>query len=126
MYLINKLKPKHYLSGAIVIGFFQIVDGILGINHYRSSITTAFSLIELLWFLYTLIILLNFQYHKLNLQTPLLYIAYFVLSWLYGTYLLNTTDFPDGFVLPEWFPWVATAFGSTFCLSAYIQLRKLN
>ena len=126
MQLIHKLQPKHYLSGAVVIGFFQIIDGILGINHYRSSITIAFSLIELLWFLYTLVIILNFQYLKVSLRTPLFYTAYYVFSWLYGTYLLNTTEFSDGFVLPEWFPWVATAFGTLFCLSAYFQLRRLH
>ncbi|MDX1812816.1 MAG: hypothetical protein R3240_12745 [Gammaproteobacteria bacterium] len=120
------LKPNTYLSGAMVIGFLQIIDGVLGINNFRSSITTAFSLLELCWFIYSLIMTLNFRRLQLKILSPLMFVLYYFFSWLYGSYILYTQPMGEHFQLPDWFPWLASAFGASYLFVSYKSLKQLE
>lgn len=102
--LLAKFKPQSYYGGAMVMGTFQIIDGILALVEYRSSLTTAFSLLEILWFVASLVVLLVFQLRRFSLLVPLLFICYFVFSYMYGSLLLassvtNELVLPLGYVI---------------------------
>lgn len=121
---LYKLKPQHYLTGAIVIGFMQIIDGLLALSGYRSSLATAFSLLEMLWLLVSLIYVLAFQKQLIKPLIPMMYIGYYIFSWLYGSYLLSQKSTGELLTLPAWFMALATGFGLSYCVLAYLFYKK--
>jgi len=120
---ISQLDPKKYLTGAMVMSLFLFVDVILALNDYRSSITTAFSLLENLWFIASLVFLLSFKYQRLPLLVPLLFVSYFGLSYLYGSFLLVTTDGAQ-LVLPIGIIVMVGVFACVYLIASLRAYRK--
>ncbi len=106
-----------------MLGLFEVIDGLAALGGYRGSLATAFSLLELVWFLFTLVALLAFQKQSFSLLTPLLYTGYFTLSWFYGSFLIASSPENQVMQLPAWFMWVATLFGASYCTTAFWQYR---
>ena len=115
MLKLDNLNPKIYLSGAIVIGFFGIIDGVLGLFGYSGSIAQAFSLVEICWFLTSMVFLLAFKKQNFQLLIPALYMLYTLYGWLVGSYLLSIKQPGQGIILPVWYMISATLFGLFYC-----------
>lgn len=124
MQILSQLPPKHYLTGAMVIGFMEVIDGLFALSGFRGDIATAFSLVELLWFLMSLLYLLAFQKQGMPLLIPSIYIIYTIFSWLYGSYRVTQISTGDALQLPEWFMFLATGFGFSYCMSAFYFYKK--
>ena len=74
MISFHELKPKIYLSGAMVIGFFQIIDGITALIGHSSHLARAFSLVEICWLIVSLVFFLAFKRQKIKpIDTELVY-----------------------------------------------------
>lgn len=108
----------------MVLGFFQVADGLTALSGYRSSLNTAFSLLELIWFLVTLVFVLAFQKQHYKIFVPLIYIVYYVFSWLYGSYLLTQREIGIALQLPMWFMVLASSFGAIYCASAFRAYKQ--
>jgi len=103
-----------YLAGCLVIGIFQSIDSLVALAEIKNGYTTAFSLLELLWFLCSLFFLLVFKQKQLSLLLPLIYITYYLFGWFYGSYLLMNADGANELVLPIWYKVFAGLFGVLF------------
>ena len=121
---ISQLDPKKYLTGAMVMGFFLFVDAILALNNYRSTLTTVFSLLEIFWFIASLVFLLSFKYQKIPLLVPLLFVSYFVLSYLYGSFLLATAH-DTQLVLPFGFVVNVVIFACIYLVASFSAYKSL-
>jgi len=124
MLKLDNLNPKIYLSGAIVIGFFGIIDGLYALNGHSSSITLAFSLLEICWFVISMVFLLAFKKQSLDLLVPGMYILYSLYGWVVGSYLLANKIPGQVLSLPVWYMISATLFGLFYCIfssRAYMQ-----
>jgi len=109
------LDTKFYLSGCIVIGLLQIVDGGLALNHVKHEWLTAFSILENVWFLVTLVFYFIFKNQNLSLVIPSSFLLYMVIGVIYGIFLVSTSH--DAFFeLPVWYKVYATLFGCYFFL----------
>jgi len=115
MIKLNNLNPRIYLSGAIVIGCFGIVDGLLGLFGYSGDIAQAFSLLEICWAVTSMIFLLAFKIQNLQLFVPGMYVLYTFYGWLVGSYLLSIQQPGQELSLPIWYMISATVFGLLYC-----------
>lgn len=113
---MHNLNPKVYLSGAIVVGFLSIIDGLLGLIGYSGGVAQAFSLLEICWFITSMIFLLAFKKQELHLLVPGMYVLYTFYGWLVGSYLLSIKQPGQEIALPIWYMVSATAFGLFYCL----------
>ena len=121
---LSKFNPKIYLSGAVVIGFFEIIDGLYGLNGYSSGLSRAFSLIEVCWFIISIFFLLAFKKQNLHLLVPAMYVFYSFYGWLVGSYLLSQKPPGELISLPVWYMVSATIFGLVYCVvSSRIYLQ---
>jgi len=118
MISFHELKPKIYLSGAIVIGFFQIIDGITALIGHSGHLARAFSLVEICWLIVSLVFLLAFKRQKLNLLIPSLFIGYSLYGWFVGSYLISMLLPGESLALPTWFIISAIMFGLVYCVSS--------
>ena len=113
---LQQLNPKIYLSGAIVLGFFEVIDGIFTFRGYASGITQAFSLLELSWFLVTIVFFFSFKKQQITLLVPGLYIGYTLYGFIVGSYLLSIKLPTEVLVVPVWFIISAALFGLIYCI----------
>ena len=124
MLKLDKLNPKIYLSGAIVMGFFGIFDGLYALNGYSSSLSLAFSQLEICWFVISMVFFLAFKKQSLHLLVPGMYMMYSLYGWFVGSYLLSNKLPGQELVLPVWYMVSATLFGLIYCIyssRAYMQ-----
>ena len=120
---IDNLRPEMYLSGAIVIGFFEILDAIMTLKGLANGINQAFSVLEVIWFAISLVFFVTFQKRKLSLLVPELFIAYTLYGLSVGSYLLSH----EGGVLPAWYVLSAMLFGVLyFTISTYRYRQLVN
>ena len=114
---LSKFDHKKYIAGCMVIGLFQTVDSLVAIAGIKNNLTTAFSLIELLWFLVTLVFFLAFKYKGLSVVLPSAYAVYYLFGWFYGSYLLSQEA---ELVLPLWYMVFAGLFGIFYmCMALF-------
>ncbi len=105
---------KNLLSGSIVIGLLQVIDGVFQLNGIQSDFSIAFSILELLWFLIILIVLYINRADKwmsLFKISALSFIFYYVTGVLYGSYLLVQMQNNESFLLPTSYILFTAIFG---------------
>jgi len=122
MYLnLSALNPKIYLSGAIVIGCLQVIDGLLAWQAVQTNMAIAFSLLELVWFFVSILYFTVFWQRQLSNQVPGCYLIYYLGSWLYGNYLLASTA---SLILPTGYIIIAIIFGIFYSTLGYRHYQK--
>ncbi len=125
MYLnLSILNPKIYLSGAMAIGGLQMIDGMLAWYAVQTNIATAFSLLELLWFLVSILYFTAFWQRQQPNQVPSCYLIYYLGSWLYGSYLLANTRDTEPLTLPSGYILIAIVFGIFYSTLGYRHYQK--
>ena len=124
---LSSINTKHYLSGAIIIGIAQSIDSLVALTNIYNVFTTAFSLIELTWFLVSVFYLLVFRCQQFSQLLPTLYIVYYLFGWFYGSYLL-TIQLQPTLILPVWYKLFAGVFGVGYFSYAFYfyRLQKLS
>ena len=108
---LSRFNPKYYLSGAIVVGFFEIIDGLSGLNGYSGNFSRAFSVLEVCWLVVSMFFLLAFKKQNLVVLVPAMYIFYSIYGWMVGSYLISIKSAGEMMVLPVWYMVSATLFG---------------
>lgn len=112
---------KQYVYAGIVIGFLQFMDGISFALGWDSNINTAYSWLELIWFLISIVILVLLLRDQLPIQAPLIYVSYIILNIAMATLVFEPNDSPPGYQIPFWFSLI-----SVLCALAFIyQLKSL-
>lgn len=116
MFKLDSLNPKIYLSGAIVMGFFGIIDGLFALLGYTSAIASAFSLLEVCWVVTSMVFFLTFKKQNLSKLVPGMYMLYTLYGWMVGSYLLSNKVSGQALTLPVWYMISATIFGLLYCI----------
>jgi len=112
---------KQYVYAGIVIGFLQIMDGISFALGWNSNINTAYSWLELIWFLFSIVILVLLLRDQLPIQAPLIYVSYIIFNIAMATLIFEPNESPPGYEIPFWFSLI-----SVVCAMAFIyQLKAL-
>ena len=120
---LSSLDHKKYLSGAMVIGIAQSIDSIIALAGMHNSVTTAFSLIELCWFLVSMLYFVSFYQKNFSIKLPLIYLIYYLFGWFYGSYLLSVVAADSGLIIPTWYMLFAGFFGIFYFSYSYYCYR---
>ena len=126
---LSRFNPKYYLSGAIVVGFFEIIDGLSGLNGYSGNFSRAFSVLEVCWFVTSMFFFLVFKKQNLVVLVPAMYVLYSFYGWMVGSYLISIKSSGEMMVLPVWYMISATLFGLIYfvvSLRTYSQWYMKN
>ena len=115
------MEYKPYFIASILIGFLQVVDGLmLAFKGTPESFSLLFSLLEFVWV--PISILAIFQVSR-SRYLPVSYVVYNVLGWIYGYYLVATSD-GGPFSIPSWFAVFGFCFGVYFSTASFLVLRS--
>ena len=89
------LYHKLYFLVSIVIGVFQIIDGVLLVSLSDiGSFSLVFSISGMLWVIFSIVAIFKVKYSR---HVPITYTAYNVFGWAYGVYLaMNSQMVPHG------------------------------
>lgn len=112
---------KPYFIASILIGFLQIIDGlVLALNGKPESFSLLFSSLEFVWVPISIVAV--FQVSRFR-YLPVSYVVYNVLGWIYGYYLVKTSD-GGPFSIPSWFAVFGLCFGVYFSTASFLVLRS--
>ena len=118
---------KQYVYAGIVIGFLQILDGISFAFNWNSNLNTAYSWLELMWFLFSIIVLVMLSRDRLPIQAPLIYVSYILLNVAMATLVFEPAESAPGYTIPGWFTLITICCGLAFIYSlAILFQRHLN
>ena len=109
----------------MVIGFLQIMDGISFALGWNSNLNTAYSWLELIWFLLSIVILVLLLRDQLPIQAPLIYVSYIILNIAMATLIFKPNSLPPGYEIPFWFSLISVLCGLAFIYQLKSLLQRL-
>jgi len=112
---------KFYFYFSAIIGALQVIDGIVLVSSSNiGAINLIFSLLEMLWVLFSVVAIFKVQIMK---YVPISYVAYNVLGWVYGVYLAANSESPETLSVPTWFAIFGLCFGVYFIISSILAIK---
>ena len=120
---LTRVDHKKYVAGSLVIGVAQIIDSCVVLYGIKNNLTTAFSLLELCWFLMSLFFVAVLRSKQLPVTLPIIYICYYIFGWFYGSYLIASMPHEQTLLLPTWYMVFAGMFGFFFFLASLYYTR---
>jgi hypothetical protein len=129
----QQVLPKIYAIGGSIIGFFQVVDGILLLvqGGNLQLFNFIFAPIEFLWAPASIIAITIFLHSKKRLLIPISYIAYNVLVWIAATIFIEVPKQTSmqaahtlPFTIPTPFIVAGILFGIYYLIACVFLFRK--
>lgn len=101
-----------YVSGAIVVGILEIIDGVLLIlNHgLINDFNLTVTLVELAWFFVSTPFIFVFHRLKLSMLSPILFVAYIMVGLTIAS-VSNSSQSADVLAVPVGYAIAGTLFG---------------
>ena len=116
---MSYFKFYYYLS--VLIGVLQVIDGIvLASSSNIGAINLVFSLLEMLWVLFSVVAIFKVKVMK---YVPVSYVVYNVAGWVYGGYLAATSENPETMSIPTWFAIFGLCFGLYFLTASILAIK---
>jgi hypothetical protein len=120
-----------YVIGSIAVGLLQVVDNVL-LARSKRRVTTAgafLTTVEFAWVIVSAISLISLN--NVPRFLPLSFIAFSVIGWIYGVYLLRSIKIEDGeiilkdFVIAPWYCVFGGAFGVYFAIFSFLVHQSM-
>jgi hypothetical protein len=113
---------KFYFYISTVIGALQVIDGIILVSSSDiETISLVFSLLEMLWVLFSVIAIFKVKKPK---YIPISFVAYNLGGWLYGGYMVANAPTPELLTVPLWFSIFGLCFGIYFSISSFLAIKN--
>jgi hypothetical protein len=110
---------KQYIFAGVVISFLQILDGLSFALGLDSNINTAYSWLELLWFLFSIVMLIMLLRSNLPVGAPVTFISYIIFNVAMATLVFEPSEVSPGYLIPLWFTFVT--IGSALLFLFYLS-----
>jgi len=114
---------KWYTSGAIVIGAFEVIDGVMHALNLWADWRLGLSVIEVCWFPVSLFLALAFKRLTLPIRLPLAFVTYMAVSFMVASGVVSS-DQAGAALMPAWYGWVAMLFGGGYAVFASSVYRR--
>lgn len=117
---------KHYLTASMVIGIFQIIDGASFALGFSGSINTAYSYVEILWFIVSVIFIFVLNNAEKPIIIPVVYMGYLTLNTWLASEVFARSNIPPGYEIPLWFTFITIGVGMTGYLLSFKLYRQIK
>jgi hypothetical protein len=109
---------------ALVLGLFEIGDGVLHLSRVTNDWRISFSLLEVVWFVVSVGALFWFRREGVPSRVPHFFIAYILISVILVS-VLSGGDV-ENYQLASEFGYVIICFGALYSWLSYATLRALT
>ena len=117
---------RQYVAGGLVIGVLQILDGLLHAFGALEALRVNYALIELIWFLFSFIVLMTHRANRVRVRAPLIFCFYLLASASLAMVLDTSKNPESAFVLPAWYGLVSVVVGWIYLKQCWLQVRTIN
>lgn len=122
---------KFYIIAAIILGLFQIIDGLFLLlrDGHLNKFNWIISSIELIWLLLSIIAIIIFTKNRISLLSPISYLLYYTLCIIISIgiamSMFNQNQGVTVSDVPTWIYSIGILFGVFYFYSNYKLFKKL-